>query len=468
MKILKSTAIFIALALVAIACSHSESTIAKIESTVTTSSSSTDCDSKTPEAVEIGVTADTIKIQVMADVGSPLSPGLFQGAFDGTNAWVDYVNENGGLACRQLKLVEHDSEINPNSTTNGFLRACEESLAMVGSNALFGLNTEALTTCEDKAGNPIGIPDFAEGAAEIGHQCTANVFLILGVQGECPYAEGERFYEVQFALENYINREFGSLKCAYTFANDIPSVITLAMPGIRAVSLFKETQNIGEKGFSGRAAQSTFGEILSTMREGDSNCASNSSDSNALLKWRSEAVAQGGFEDVVWRCFYQCYTKIIRETDVAEGTYMWLPFLPYEERDTNDELNLFLTRVNQDFPDIWAALSWGAGRLFQSVIESVVEKYGINGITRQNILTEARLVENFNANGWFGDISFGTRPNITSCTVLVQVQSNEFVRVSPKKRGTLDCSTENKVNIYLDPTKAYNDGPSYTGRIANP
>ena len=41
---------------------------------------------ETPKATEIGVTADTIRIAVVADVDNPFSPGLFQGVVDGVQA----------------------------------------------------------------------------------------------------------------------------------------------------------------------------------------------------------------------------------------------------------------------------------------------------------------------------------------------------------------------------------------------
>jgi hypothetical protein len=37
------------------------------------------CASEPLQATETGVTADTITVQVMADTGSALAPGLFQG-----------------------------------------------------------------------------------------------------------------------------------------------------------------------------------------------------------------------------------------------------------------------------------------------------------------------------------------------------------------------------------------------------
>src|SRR2546430_7835878 len=49
-----------------------------------------------PAGGEIGVTADTIRIAVIADVDNAARPGLFQGSVDGVNAFAQFVNANGG------------------------------------------------------------------------------------------------------------------------------------------------------------------------------------------------------------------------------------------------------------------------------------------------------------------------------------------------------------------------------------
>ena len=105
------------------------------------------CEAVDLEATDIGISSDTITVLVMADVGSSLAPGLFQGSIDGVKAWADRLNSEGGLACRQIEVIEHDSAINPTETTNGFLVACEDAFALVGTTALFALDTTDLQSC---------------------------------------------------------------------------------------------------------------------------------------------------------------------------------------------------------------------------------------------------------------------------------------------------------------------------------
>ena len=81
--------------------------------TATTAAANAKCDGVTLEATDTGVTADTITIQVMADTGSPLAPGLFQGNVDALKGFEKYINANGGIGCRQLKVETWDSKLTP-------------------------------------------------------------------------------------------------------------------------------------------------------------------------------------------------------------------------------------------------------------------------------------------------------------------------------------------------------------------
>ena len=66
------------------------------------------CASEPLTASEVGVTPETITIEVMADTGSPLAPGFFQGDVDAITGYADYINAHGGLGCRQLVVRTWD------------------------------------------------------------------------------------------------------------------------------------------------------------------------------------------------------------------------------------------------------------------------------------------------------------------------------------------------------------------------
>jgi len=430
-----------------------------IESTTT---SPDICETAELEDSEIGITADKITILVMADVGSPLAPGLFQGSIDGTKAWADHVNENGGLACREIEVIEHDSQINPEKTTSGFLRACEEAVALIGSTSLFVTNVEDLNTCTDQAGNPIGIPDIPERAVEAVHACSPNTFAITNAI--CPYSgSGAREYHNMVGPHRWLQAQATAngnpLHGVFLIPGDLASAINSSMPGIRSNSEIG-IGNDGEFNVSGAAPQASYAQYIEVMKSSDSNYAYTGSNDQSMLKWKSEAEVQGlDLDSITWICSIACYTPDFQEQDVAEGTYVWLSFLPFEEKDANDELNTFIGAMGEDNPPSWAAGAWVAGRLFENAVNQIVARDGLNAITRQAILDEMRQISAFDANGWFGTLNFSTK--LTSpCFVLLRVTDGEFARVYPQERGTFDCNADNNILVnVLDSEAEYNAGP---------
>ena len=59
-----------------------------------------------------GVTATTINIGMVTTLTGPV-PGIFNGAIHGTQAWVNYINSQGGLCGRTLKLTPEDDNLDP-------------------------------------------------------------------------------------------------------------------------------------------------------------------------------------------------------------------------------------------------------------------------------------------------------------------------------------------------------------------
>ncbi|WP_419926455.1 ABC transporter substrate-binding protein [Candidatus Poriferisocius sp.] len=411
------------------------------------------CEAVDLEATDIGITSDTITVLVMADVGSPLAPGLFQGSIDGVKAWANHVNAEGGLACRQIEVIEHDSAINPTETTNGFLVACEDAFALVGTTALFALDTTDLQSCPDAQGNEIGVPDFAYITTEPPHQCSVVTFATSRPNSECPYAgTGDRAVQSQVGHIQWLQENIeANLNGVYLVPSDLPSTIATSMPQVRS---FQEIGVVidGEPGVSGFTTQSEYGAYIQIMRDSNSNLAYSGSDDQSMIKWRSEAEAQGlDVDSVLWMCQLACYTPSFLEAgDVVENTYMWIWFLPFDEADTNQELADFMEAIDDPFPPAWAAGSWADGVLFEQVVNEIVAESGPNALTRQAVLDGARSLTSFDVNGWWGPADFSTTENIMPCFMLMQVQNNEFVRVHPAERGELDCNADNVVPLTRD------------------
>ena len=122
----------------------------------------------------------------MADVGSPLAPGLFQGNFDAMNAYATYINAHGGIGCRKLVVKTWDTKLDPTESKNGLIDACQNAFALVGNNALFNPDVSPMTNCVNKAGQPVGLPDVAALANDTNEQCAPTTFNIQNVIRDVP------------------------------------------------------------------------------------------------------------------------------------------------------------------------------------------------------------------------------------------------------------------------------------------
>ena len=162
---------------------------------------------------------------VVADVNNSIRPGLFKGSWDGVKAWGDYINSKGGLACRKVVVKEGDSKLSPTDSTNAISAACANSVAMVGTTALFLQDVTPMETCKDKAGATTGIPDLALLQTEPAQQCSAISFAALGLAASCPYSgTGPRTFRVGYTAPDFYFKKYGAdaLHGVFVIPKDLP------------------------------------------------------------------------------------------------------------------------------------------------------------------------------------------------------------------------------------------------------
>jgi len=406
------------------------------------------CAGVTTEATDIGVTADALTVLVAADVNNPVAPGLFKDAWTGVQAWADRINVNGGLACRQVKVIKFDTLLNPNESANAQISACENALAMVGTTALFVFDTRKMNTCADQAGNPIGLPDIAQLTTEVAHQCSPTTFPVVAPQGSCPYDGGIRkFTERVGEIRWFQNNIEPDLRGVFLVPGDLPSIRQASITTIRAMEE-AGVDNIAEFAVSGADLQPVFTPFVQAIADNGANFARTGSNDQSLIKWRSEAAAQG-VEAEIWVCTIACYTQSIFEAggDVIDGTYLTIFAIPFEEADTNAELQAYVDSVSN--PAAFGLNAWASGVMFEDAVNSIVEADGVNGITRQSLLDELATVTSFDAHGMLGPVNPSAKTS-GPCFVILQMAKGEFVRIHPAERGTLDCDKANLATIELD------------------
>jgi ABC-type branched-subunit amino acid transport system substrate-binding protein len=446
--------LLVALGLVAAACGRSSSDKASEPSgsTATTTAANAKCAGVTLEATDTGVTDKTITVQVMADTGSPLAPGLFQGNIDAMQAYAKYINANGGIGCRQLKVEIWDSKLDATEAKNGQINACKTAVAAVGGNTLFNPDVVEMNTCADAKGQPTGMPNIAAIANDVNEQCAKNTFLIQGMPENCP-ADGSvptgsrSFTSIVGQVQWYQENIEPSLVGLFLVPGDLPTTVQSATYNI-AGQAQAGVNWVGSFKVSGRDEQSAFTPKVQAAKSGNVNYVYDGSNDTAMINMRREAAAQGLDSVKVWGCSVACYTDKFKAAGVdVDGSYLYLQFIPFEEKGTNAELDNYL-QYNAT-PVSWGAQAWMGGVLFQQAVDKIVEADGPNAITRASIIKALDDFGPFDANGWMGPKN--PKGGFSDCMIMMTIKGGTFERAFPDGAGTLSCDPKYLTQVTVDP-----------------
>ena len=404
------------------------------------------------EATDVGVTPTDITVEVMADVGSPLAPGLFQGNIDALNAYAGYVNAHGGIACRKLVVRTWDSKLSPTEAKNGLIDACQNAFALVGTNSLFNPDPSPMSNCVDKGGHPTGLPDVSALANDINEQCAPTAYTVQALSRHCPNVPGAFPAPALIAPTKWLLQKYGAdLHGLYLVPGDLPTTVQSSTYGIVAQQQGGITWDATPK-VSGLDAQPAYTPRVQLAKSKGSTYVYDGLNDIGMIRMRKEAAAQGLTSVKVWACSLACYTKAFLAEGGAdvEGTYLSMQFLPFEEAKYNAEDQAYVSALGSKV-DSFGANAWQAAGAFKAAVDSVVKQSGPNGVTRAAVLGALKGITNFTDNGWMGGQSLKGSGAFSSCYLILQVQHGKFVRVYPSQPGTMDCKSSNVTTINVDP-----------------
>jgi hypothetical protein len=402
-------------------------------------------------ATDVGITATTIRVGVLADVDTPSAPGLFQGSVSAVEGWARYMNSIGGLAGRKVVVDFIDTHLNADDAREAIITACARDFALVGTSALFVDNITDLVDCQNAAGKAVGLPDFPVVQTDPVHQCSPVSFSVEGETLDCATKNDHpQTYVATVGPTRYFLSTFKDLHGVYIYPSDLQASKNAQVP------LFRLQQQLGIKSdqefdISGVAPQSAFTPVVQAAKQHGSTYVHAGLAYSSMVELRKEAVLQGLTSVKVWDCSIQCYDQrfIQQGGSSVEGQYLYTTFVPFEEASANKMTATFLKFTGRDKADAFGANAWAAGIFFQDVVNTIVGKGGENALTRAAVLATAPTINGFTADGMLGKTDVGKHLP-TPCYALLQVQHAKFVRVYPKKAGTFDCNPLNLHTIKLD------------------
>ncbi len=405
-----------------------------------------------PQASEVGVTATTIRIAVVADVVNSLEPGLFAGPVAAVRGFATYINQHGGLAGRKLVVDFIDSHLDENEARNAIIQACRSDFALVGTAALFLNNVSDMVSCADQTGRPVGIPDLAVVTTEVAEQCSPVTFPINPSQLLCPTMNDhpQTYQGNSGPIRYYESHVTKHLHGGFLYSDDLQSaaVAGQALAGTAEAGGVKSDLT---RGISALAPQSGYDPFIQQLKNAGSNYAQSTSAFQTTVSLRKEATLQGlTTTPFVWDCSSACYSQqFLQQGGTAvNGQYVWLSFLPFQETRNNTALANYVRYVGSKI-DGFGAYGWGAALLFRDAVNDVVRAHGTNGLTRSNLLSALGTITSFNADGMFGTINIAQRRQ-TPCFVVLQARNGKFVRVDPPTPGTFDCTPSNHAEFKAD------------------
>jgi ABC-type branched-subunit amino acid transport system substrate-binding protein len=401
-----------------------------------------------PADAEIGVTAKEIHLAVVADVDNAFAPGILKGQVDGVKAAAQYVNQQGGVAGRKLVIDFYDSKLNPTEARNGFIKACENDLAMAGTGTFLISSVDDIVSCKDKAGQATGIPDIPGVTTGTLEACSPVSFPLNGSQIDCSTATSSTpTYRMQAGDTQYLQKKYGPLKGPMIVSSD--SAATQKSSTIIGVAAKQNGINITETiPMSSRDPQTAYTPVIQSLKTSGANFVDTGTPVEGVIAMRSEAELQGLTDPkFVWACLLNCYDqKLIGAGATVNNTRASIQFLPFEEAKSNTTLAAFMKRVPKDSQEGFAVWGWTATLAMAEVLKNVAADKGVNGITRANVLQGIKDFHNFNAGGMYATVDIGSKVP-SPCFNMVVLNSGKYSREYPVKKATLDCKKSNLKTI---------------------
>jgi ABC-type branched-subunit amino acid transport system substrate-binding protein len=403
---------------------------------------------------DIGLTATTIRVGMIADVDTSLAPGLFQKSVNAVKAWADIVNANGGLAGRKVVVDFCDSKLDPNATTNCVINACQNDFALVGTSANALEDLSDIDGCKNAAGKAIGIPDLA-AFAFLPLACDPDTYLIGGYGPYCATAkQNPQTYLANIGDARYYTSQFKNLHGVFVYDSDVPTLKVDFLPNFQGdEDLGIKADAQGSYAESGSAPESALTPVISAIKAaGSSYVYAGSTPQNTILLER-EAKLQGVSSVKVWACNSGCYDSSFyaQGGSVVNGTYAQLDDLPfYTEYQDNPALAALVkqmggtSNLNNN-----AVLSYVMCLLFQDAVQKATANGGT--LDRQTLFTALNGESSFDADGIIGPTNVGGH-QLSNCDVITQLVNGQWQRVYPAKPGTFDCNSGNTKTIKMNVT----------------
>jgi ABC-type branched-subunit amino acid transport system substrate-binding protein len=367
-------------------------------------------------ATDVGVTGTLITLGNVADLTGPV-PGLFQAAPYGAEAYFAYVNSQGGLFGRQLKLIGADAQTDCTANQNAHTNLIPKVFAFAGSFSLYDdCGTKTLLAHPE-------VPDLSYALGpETKKNTTSN-------------------YPPQVAPLGYPNGMFCAIAQKYpdkvkkvgSIYGNIPSAATSQKMIENAAKTcgWQWTDSIAVG-----ASDTTFNAAVNKMQQDGVQLVfliGTTAGSAAEMKREWDAQANGDAKNALWYvpiAYASDFIQRLGSAQQAEGIIghnLYSMFFSADDAKNIPEVALFQTWMKRVHPgaalELYAMYSWAAAKLFVQAAKAVGPK-----LTRKALFDELKKIHEFDGGGIVNQSDIGAHKPST-CYLFWQIHNGAYQRM---------------------------------------
>ena len=346
----------------------------------------------------------------MTSLSGPI-PGLGESSLSAVQAYAAYLNANGGVCGRQVKVRVGDdggdnarnravtSELSPKvlGLVAGAAGGIAGSEDIIAKDAIPAVETVVGSEFIQRVPNVFGTnPPFFDLKAVIGK------FKYL-------YDHGVRKAAIVYVNAQAAPEEINTRQKPLMQAAGIQVALELPLP---LTTLSYDS--------AARAVANSGADYLFFLHEAGASAS------------MARAVADAGYK-LKFAEYLTAYGSSFPALagSAGEGAISWIRALPSEDRGTNDVLDAYLEWMERTKPDSavdgFASDAWAASKAFFDAVQALP-----GPITREAIVAQLAATDRFDAGGFFGTIRLGPKQQL-GCQIAVILRGGAWQRLTPSE-----------------------------------
>lgn len=368
-------------------------------------------------ATDVGVTDTAITIGTVASLSGPI-PGLFEGAVNGTNAYVKYVNSTGGVHGRQLKLAVGDDQNECGANQNRYRDLGPKVFAFVGGFSVFD-------ECASRVMKPQPEVPLVQYALSSAANSLPNLF---SPQASVPgYATGPfEYWSKKYGAKT---KKVGSVYSQNAAAADSHRAISAAAESVGWEFIYERGAASTEQDFTA--------DIVRMRNDGVELVFLMATTAQNAARIKRAADSQG-FKPVwiVQVAYDQSFVTFMGGPEAAEGVEganLFSLYFGEEEARRVPEVALYQQWMKRNNPkanlDVFSMYGWTSAKLFVQALKEAGPK-----ANRAGLLAALRKVKDYDADGMLAPSGPASKRPAT-CYVLWQIKAGKYIRVDPPAGG---------------------------------